>query len=150
MALNRLEEAVTAFTIAGGVAEFRERKDILSFEQFIDGIQLMLPEELREFLTKYDWLFLGPDETLTLDKIFAAMDYNRESRRDIPTHYLPIMEDQSGGFYYVVCQQVGKQAPPDFGKVMLNPGSHPRELEFKSSDFESFLISRLQFWSEDL
>ena len=83
----------------------------------------------------------------TLGDTLAAI---RSSSRRIPEHYIPILEDGRGGYYYVACQKREAIEPDDLGRVYYNPGDEPELLEYQAADFFAFAIARAKFWVKNI
>jgi hypothetical protein len=114
-----------------------------------DGLGIVFPESFVTFYQCYPYLQVRSDEFMQIDYLVSSYQARQQRTRQKQCLF-PVLEDGMGGWWYVVCTYVGKKEPSDFGCVMYNPGCEGDALEYASSEFIKFVISRIEKWEETL
>jgi hypothetical protein len=142
MTVIEIADALTRLKSKGGryaALPCEDPQPVLSVQ---DGLGIVFPESFVKFYQCYRYLQFRSDEFMQLDYLVSSYQARQEGTRRKQCLF-PVLEDGMGGWWYVVCAYTGKKEPSDFGCVMYNPGCERDALEYASSDFIKFVISRI-------
>jgi hypothetical protein len=134
----------------GGTVEVVECEDGSLVERIQDSLHLQFPQSIKSFYAIYEYLQVDIHEFTWIRSFEEVIGRLRSRHPEIPSNYLPVLDDGVGGHYYVVCSDGGRESPRDFGAVIYNPAGVLNVMEFTSSDFIDFVTSRVEDGLDDI
>src|SRR4029077_20578177 len=102
-----------------------------------------LPESLQEFWEAYYYVAIGGDEFITVEQLADRMARTKTYRPSVPPNHIPVLDDGSGGHYFVVGGIRGKPKPSDWGSVVLWSSEEPG-MKWVAGDFLDFVITLIR------
>jgi hypothetical protein len=141
--LSELQVAIRLLGQAGGTVRERPAMDQAMVDRAEDGLGLRFPEAVKAFYRLYECLQVGADEFVWV-RLLPDLLARIRVRDDVPRHYLPVLPDGMGGYYYVVCAERNGPTPADFGSVFHDPEGGRTPPEFCTRDFLEFAASRVE------
>lgn len=139
-----LKEVIRRYEQSGGTLETVDCNDVSLVDQVEESLQLQFPEGVKAFYRVYEYIAVGIYEFIWFRNLPILLPRIHSRYLEIPKNYLPVLDDEVGGYYYVVCAEKGEPKPSDFGTVIYNPGGAHEVMEFCSFNFLDFVISKIE------
>jgi len=144
MDLSALQDMLARLRQAGGMIEIVEAKNTSLIEQVTRALNLDFPQSLRAFYGVYEYLQVGSNEFVWLGDMLETVQRIRSRYPRIPTHYLPVLSDDMGGYYYVICRERAQPAAEAYASVIYNPAGFPGLYEISYPDFLDLVAAMIQ------
>ena len=143
MNLEALHELVARARAAGVDVSIVEGKGDAPVRELEDQLGVRCPESLKRFYAAYEYLQVGTHEFVWLKDMTVTVGGLRARHPDLPKHYLPVLADGFGGWYYVVCVEQNQAPFHGFGTVVYNPAGTAGVFETVSPDVLHFVSDKV-------
>lgn len=151
MSIDALLSELESFAAAGGTVDIEPAADAERIETVVaDGLGLELPPEVSEFFRRFEYIDIGPDEMIPCGRLGEQYAALQDRYPQLPPTYLPIVADDIGGVYVVVCRKPPKPACSEFGSVLYVVASRSPEVDYRAGNLVQFLRNRVEMWRDGL
>jgi hypothetical protein len=148
--LAMLREMIFHLEQAGGTVTVVEGKGDAVVEETERALDLEFPPLVRQFYRSFEYLQIGATEFVWIRDMQETVRRNRKRYPWVPHHYLPVLDDGVGGYFYVICQLSGETPDETVGTVVQNPAGINGLFEFVSPNFLDFVVDKVKQELEEL
>jgi hypothetical protein len=149
MTMDDLVHNLEAFRNKGGVVEVVRCKDPTLVLSAQEALGLQFSPEFILFYQTYKYLQVGYTEFIAVGHLCSDYQSQRSSRKLPALYCFPVLNDESGGYYYLRCAKAGVRPGSEFGNI-VHYGSQSGDFRGGHSGFLDFVRSVVRLWEGSL